>query len=978
MVVALVSPDVLWKKQMKKYLVNVLTDAGFDMDEVDIVPILDEDFFTVDVPRLVRYSKEVVIPYLQKHKPTLIIPFGNNALCSVGCVKKPSGINSHRGRKCEAEELPDFTIIPTTDIGATFRSPQQLQALMTDLRFAYGVYTDNYIEEQPFNMIMMDDPDIIMDVLLPEVQLTGKSGYDYETSGLDAWACLPVTCTYATGKLVNGIDNVYAYAGYDDLVPRFNEIVSAKFVKRFTQFYMEAGKTFNLIGWNIGFDDWVAETHCGSIELPGSQFDAQIMKWCFDSTKPNNLKDATARYLGFPNYDAYIGEQFKKVKERRAKTMFLDTEDGIADWRCLEMFLTPEQLAQVVVEEKTRGIYKGKKTWKWPKDLLDSGTAGFAMIDLPTLLHYNCLDSLYTLKLHDYFHPRICNEGLIESCELRHDSNRVLWKTEQRGMLLDQDKNRAYSEELKDIIEVSLKKIEKLAYKIVPEIEEFNPNSDADVIKVLYGPVAPIPRIDRKRLYRDFEEASVDIICDKIEGKYYSNLEDVKVMLREDTFDVSAAMEAMQDDFYYETDDTRMIHFTDSPLGLGGLCYDPPAVTKKTGAPSCSKASLLTLQEKNPTDLVSLILMHRKAKKLKKTFIDNVYNSLRPGGVVSASYNTTGTETARISSSSRMPHNKFQWQNFPKYARGQFIARPGKIFITLDLSAAEVRCLAAFSMDENLIEALKAGDMHRAIASKVFKKPESEITDQERTRSKTATFLILYGGGADKLAAAFGITKSEAQEIIDMMFAAFPCMKEWMDTVVAKLAEGPHYIRTALGTRRWLLNILSEDMRERLKAERQAVNSVIQGSTGELTLYTILDVLATAEEEGFKEIHLAATVHDSETYEVPEEYAWNVPVLNEDGSPKLDKEGHPVVTPTGPMVDLIKRVFANGMPYHPLNMVEFPIDISVSKFWDGEPNLHAALDGKSKAEAFRYELLIDDSEEADPDDVLIDAIAKVI
>ena len=177
-------------------------------------------------------------------------------------------------------------------------------------------------------------------------------------------------------------------------------------------------------------------------------------------------------------------------------------------------------------------------------------------------------------------------------------------------------------------------------------------------------------------------------------------------------------------------------------------------------------------------------------------------------------------------------------------------------------SQLELRIASIFSQDENLQYAYKNGkDLHIYVASKVYKKPEEEVTKDERSAAKAVGFGLIYGKSAPSLAEDLGISREEAQEFIDSYFKEFPGIKIWMDSM-RKQVKRDKYVETLSGFRRHLKGIDSNERGIVADSERQAINSPVQGSGASMTLQSLIDIDKLLTEYKLKS-KMIMTVHDS-------------------------------------------------------------------------------------------------------------------
>lgn len=892
------------------------------------------------------YGANELLPHIENQKYDAVIACGNNALVALHISKKPQGINKFRMRENKFDHI-GCPVFATLSPSAVAREPHMYDDFSNDLRFIRNHLTGGEIASIEVDIVDVTDPKQLAEIAEEWNKNKQIVHYDFETTTLDRREAEVVAATFCTGKLPSGAYRVYFWAGYDKLEPLFDADTFQQFLDVFTTIFKNPNVKRK--AWNHSYDDWVSETWLGDV-FPLSIEDVMYKKWAVETSRPHGLKQAVSKYGGFPNYDAELDENFRAIKKRREKV--LEKEDL---W-----------ILDIIGKQP---VFDSKNRPKWPKEV-DKGVCGYALIDFTILRKYACYDAAYTCYLDEIFEEIIQENDLQTSVWLRHAISHECLRAEQRGEVLDSKTNRKFSKELERVSVSIRKQLDDWAYKIA-DIKEFNPDSPVQLAKILYGECATVPVIDRRRLYRQFDRDSVDVICAEVEEKVYGDYEEVKAKLESDEFDVDAAFdvffEKLQEmgaeeqltnsfEWYVENKDAdAKIEdwlFVPRPIGLGGLKLNPPALTKK-GSPSCSKSSLLTLQNKCDHEFLSLVLMWRKATKLKKDFIDKIYNCRDESGLVRTSYNPTGTISGRLSSS-----GNYNAQNFPKKVRGQIIARDGYNFLELDLKNAEVFTLAAFTNDENLMAACMNSDTHRYVASLLFNKAFDEVTDDERQVGKMSVFLTLYGGGPDKLAAATRLTVPRASEVQHLLTETFTDMKSWFAEMHAQAETEPYYVRTAFGTRISTKDILSSDLAIKSHVQRVSTNAPIQGSAGEYNLYLIHRCMTEARKQGWAlpldQLGIAPfmfnnTVHDSIRFEVSEDLAWH----DEDNNV------------CGPAYDLVRAVLDEPIPFHPLDRIKFRADIELNKCWAGPPDLKKALGEKT----FRWDLIKDeDTDEEEEDD----------
>jgi DNA polymerase-1 len=187
--------------------------------------------------------------------------------------------------------------------------------------------------------------------------------------------------------------------------------------------------------------------------------------------------------------------------------------------------------------------------------------------------------------------------------------------------------------------------------------------------------------------------------------------------------------------------------------------------------------------------------------------------------------------------------------------------------MSADYSQIELRIVAAISGDENMCNAFKNGkDIHTATAAKVFNVEESEVTKEMRYKAKSVNFGIIYGQGAFGLAENLGISRTEAKEIIDNYKKQFPNIQQYMDDSIA-FAKNNGYVQTLMGRKRWLKDINSANFTVRGFAERNAINSPIQGTAADMIKLAMIKIHEDFKKHGFKS-KMILQVHDELVFDV--------------------------------------------------------------------------------------------------------------
>lgn len=308
-----------------------------------------------------------------------------------------------------------------------------------------------------------------------------------------------------------------------------------------------------------------------------------------------------------------------------------------------------------------------------------------------------------------------------------------------------------------------------------------------------------------------------------------------------------------------------------SPAQVGMVLFDRLAIdpkAKRTARGSYSTTEQVLEKYAAKVPLVSLILKIRRLRKLVTTYLDALPALINPEtGKIHTSFNQTVTATGRISSTNPNLQNIPIRTDDGREIRRAFIPDPGHVMMSADYSQIELRLIADLSGDKDMIEAFLSGDdIHRITASKVYKVPLEEVTEDQRRHAKTANFGIIYGISAFGLSERLGIARADAKKLIDGYFATYPHIREYLDKAVED-ARHNGYVTTRMGRRRYLPEINSRNAVVRGYAERNAVNAPIQGSAADIIKVAMVRIYAEMERRGMKS-RMIMQVHDELIFDV--------------------------------------------------------------------------------------------------------------
>ncbi|MGM9826116.1 MAG: DNA polymerase I [Paludibacteraceae bacterium] len=397
------------------------------------------------------------------------------------------------------------------------------------------------------------------------------------------------------------------------------------------------------------------------------------------------------------------------------------------------------------------------------------------------------------------------------------------------------------------------------SYLLNPEVA-YNPNiplkdllrqlqADPELWKLYQEVELPLVAV-----LRDMEQAGVRIDCQKLKEA------EEKLTLEANQLEQSI----------YEMAD--YVFNINSPKQVGELLFehlklDSKAKKSSRGQYSTSEEVLQGLRDRHP--VVGAILDYRELKKLISTYVAALPTYINPStGKIHTTYHQTTTATGRLSSSNPNLQNLPIRSERGRLIREAVIADEGCVFLSADYSQIELRLLAHLSQDEHLLHAFRTGqDIHVWTASKIYNVALSEVTSEQRRRAKTANFGIIYGISAFGLAQQLGCSRTEAKQLIDDYFVAFPGVKTYIASQKA-FAREHGYAVTLFGRKRYLPGMVSENATVRSFAERNAVNAPTQGTAADIIKRAMVRIHRRLQEEHLH-TQMIMQVHDELNFNVP-------------------------------------------------------------------------------------------------------------
>ena len=310
-----------------------------------------------------------------------------------------------------------------------------------------------------------------------------------------------------------------------------------------------------------------------------------------------------------------------------------------------------------------------------------------------------------------------------------------------------------------------------------------------------------------------------------------------------------------------------------SPKQIQEILYDQQKlpVLKKTpkGQPSTEESVLQELAIDYP--LPKLILDYRSLSKLKSTYTDKLPQQVdERTGRIHTSYHQAVAATGRLSSSDPNLQNIPIRSEEGRKIRQAFIAPQGYKILAADYSQIELRIMAHLSADAGLLKAFSEGqDVHRATAAEVFGVAPDQVTTDLRRSAKAINFGLIYGMSSFGLAQQLGLSRNQAQSYIDLYFARYPGVKQYMDGI-RELAREQGYVETLFGRRLYLPEIKSRNAARRQYAERTAINAPMQGTAADIIKRAMIKADQWLHKEK-PDAKMIMQVHDELVFEVADD-----------------------------------------------------------------------------------------------------------
>lgn len=776
-----------------KLLDKVLAECGVDRSEVYVTNAV-KCFTNKEDPkptaREIKFCRKFIEKEIKKVKPNVLGILGASSLKS---IINRTGIGKLKNNILFSDEF-NIKVVPTYHPAYVLRNPHEYKYFYAGIKLIVEESKKQAIVyKSPIKTTyLFADTEKKIDKVLSKLEEVNAFVFDMETTHLHYLSTKPLlmAVSWKEGLSVTLPASVLS-----------NEL----FFNRIKNLFLSKEKL--KIAQNIIFDMHILRV--AGIEVKPPFFDTMTAHHLIDENSAHGLEDLTLRYLDLGEY-----------------------------WSDLE-------------DHKKR-ICKDKKIKK------DDFT--YDMLPMEILIPYANKDADGEFRLYKIFTEELKRQGLFDFYKKYVlPCIPIILDMEHRGILIDRNK-------LKNLVDEYIGKVidsEKEMYKLndVIAFEKVAYEKEYKVLADKFNESAN-KLIKKYEKSKNLQSRYPDGVQQYIEARYpggekeyvTSNLRKESEIYLRDKFNKTPMFRyKFKDEQEYIKDtlgDKPWCMNFNSTQQLSDLLFNHMKIQpiKKTKTGYSTDSEVLEELEKDGVEIAKTINEFRKLVKYTSTYIVSIYEKSEYDGRLHGHFGQTFTVSGRWNSS------KPNLQNIPRDAKDLkkcFLADPGYMWVKADLAQAEFRCWAHYSGDEDMLADIHAGlDIHRKTASEVFGIPEEEISkdDVRRTAAKNAVFGLMYGRGPKAIAEQYKITLEEAVALRESFFARYPIAKDWLDSLITHAREFG-YVQTWLGRVRRLPKINSDNDGERAEAERQSMNSPIQGLAADMNNYYMIQSVKRAKKE---------------------------------------------------------------------------------------------------------------------------------
>jgi DNA polymerase-1 len=445
---------------------------------------------------------------------------------------------------------------------------------------------------------------------------------------------------------------------------------------------------------------------------------------------------------------------------------------------------------------------------------------------------------------------------VLDSTAIRHDMDSVAMKYLGHTNITYED--------------VAGKGAKQLSFNQVP-LESAAPYAaeDADITLRLHEAMWPrlVAEAGLEEIYRDIELPLVTVLSDMEQAGVAIDT----AMLARQSGELASRILEIEQEAHREAGQPFNLG---SPKQIQEILFDklqlPVLARTPKGAPSTAEGVLQELALDYP--LPRLILDWRSFSKLKSTYTDKLPEQVNADtGRVHTSYHQAVAATGRLSSSDPNLQNIPVRTEEGRRIRQAFVAKPGCLLLAADYSQIELRIMAHLSSDAGLLKAFaEEADVHRATAAEVFGVAPETVTGEQRRSAKAINFGLIYGMSAFGLAKQLGLPRGAAQEYIDLYFARYPGVRDYM-AATREHAREQGYVETVFGRRLYLPEIRSRNGQRRAAAERTAINAPMQGTAADIIKRAMISLHGWLGSPDRLGVTMIMQVHDELVFEVAED-----------------------------------------------------------------------------------------------------------
>lgn len=391
---------------------------------------------------------------------------------------------------------------------------------------------------------------------------------------------------------------------------------------------------------------------------------------------------------------------------------------------------------------------------------------------------------------------------------------------------------------------------------------------DADIALRLYKILnEKIYSLNLEKVFREIEIPLIPVLARmELNGVYF----DVNYLKRLSE-NYESKINELLEEIYKLAGETFNLN---SPKQVSHILFEKlgikPKGRTKTGSYTTSAEALEELADEHP--IIPLILEYRKYFKLKSTYVDTLPKMINlKTKRIHSSFNQTGTATGRLSSSEPNLQNIPSRDEEGKEIRKALVPQEkGWKILSADYSQIELRVLAHFSEDQNLLEAFEKNlDVHSITASKIFGVSTEEVDDYMRRVGKTVNFSIIYGITPYGLSRRLKIPTKECDKIITSYFQNYPGVRNYIESTLEKVKKDG-FVYTLFGRRREVPQLKSRNKNIQQEGVRIAINTPIQGTAADIIKIAMINIDRRIREKNMKS-KMILQVHDELVFEVPEE-----------------------------------------------------------------------------------------------------------